>query len=114
VKSLSSKPLLTARGVQELAKNNNITAFDGEIPEFSTYRYDVDYYLGDIIEVRNEDGVVNNVRVTEQIFSQDASGEKSYPTLSSRLVITPGVWAAWDSNQEWADVPDTEHWEDLP
>jgi hypothetical protein len=106
--------LLTARGVQELAKNNNITAFDGEIPEFSTYRYDVDYYLGDIIEVRNEDGVVNNVRVTEQIFSQDASGEKSYPTLSSRLVITPGVWAAWDSNQDWADVPDTEHWEDLP
>lgn len=106
--------LLTARGVQELAKNNNITAFDGEIPEFSTYRYDIDYYLGDIIEVRNEDGIVNNVRVTEQIFSQDPSGEKSYPTLSSRLVITPGVWAAWDANQNWADVPDSEHWADLP
>jgi hypothetical protein len=106
--------LLTARGLQELAKHNNITAFDGEIPKNGTYKYEKDYYLGDIAEVRNQDGVVNNVRVTEQIMSQDASGEKSYPTLSSRLVITPGVWAAWDANQAWADVDDNEHWADLP
>jgi hypothetical protein len=106
--------LLTAKGIQELAKNNNITAFDGEIPQYGSYRYDIDYFLGDLVEMRNIDGIVNQVRVTEQIFSQDASGEKNYPTLSSRLVITPGVWAAWDANQNWIDVPDTEHWEDLP
>jgi hypothetical protein len=106
--------LLTARGLQELQKHNNITAFDGEIPQVGSYKYDFDYFLGDVVEVRNQDGVVNNVKVTEQIFSQDASGEKSYPTLSSRLVITPGVWAAWDSNQQWAEVPDTEHWAELP
>ena len=105
--------LLTARGVQELKKYNNITAFDGEIPQSGSYRYDTDYFLGDIVEVRNQDGIVNNVRVTEQIMSQDSSGEKSYPTLSSRLVITPGVWGAWDANQQWVDVPDTQHWADL-
>lgn len=105
--------LLTARGLQELQSHNNVTAFDGEIPTNSMYVYDRDYFLGDIVEVHNNDGVVNNVRVTEQIFSQDSSGEKSYPTLSSRLVITPGVWAAWDANQQWADVPDPEHWADL-
>lgn len=106
--------LLQARGEQELAKNNYVTAFDGEIPQVSDYKYDRDYFLGDILEVRNSDGIVNNVRVTEQIFSQDSAGEKSYPTLSSRLVITPGVWAAWDANKHWADEPDTEHWADLP
>lgn len=106
--------LLTARGLQELQKHNNVTAFDGQIPQVGSYKYDFDYYLGDIVEVHDQDGIVNNVRVTEQIFSQDASGEKNYPTLSSRLVITPGVWAAWDSNQQWADVDDTEHWADLP
>lgn len=106
--------LLTARGLQELTKYNNITAFDGQIPQFAEYQYDRDYYLGDILEVRNDDGIVNDVRVTEQIFSQDSSGEKSYPTLSSRLVIKPGVWASWDANQQWNDVPDTEHWADLP
>lgn len=106
--------LLQARGLQELAKYNNITAFDGQIPQIGSYVYDRDYFLGDILEVRNEDGIVNNVRTTEQIFSQDASGEKSYPTLSSRLVIKPGVWASWDANQQWNDVPDTEHWDDLP
>lgn len=106
--------ILTARGLQELAKNNNITAFDGEIPQYGSYQYDRDYYLGDLTEMRNIDGVVNQVRVSEQIFSQDASGEKSYPTLSSRLVITPGVWGAWDANQNWADVDDAEVWSDLP
>lgn len=105
--------LLTARALQELQKWNNITAFDGEIPQVNSYKYDYHYFLGDIAEVRNQDGVVNNVRVTEQIMSQDAAGEKSYPTLSSRLVITPGVWASWDANEQWADVPDTEHWGDL-
>ena len=105
--------LLTARGLQELAKNNNITAFDGEIPQFGSYVYDLDYFLGDLTEMRNIDGIVNQVRVSEQIFSQDANGEKSYPTLASRLVITPGVWGAWDANQNWADVDDGEHWGDL-
>jgi hypothetical protein len=105
--------LLTARGLQELAKHNNITAFDGQIPQFGSYAYDSDYFLGDITEVRNRDGVVNDVRVTEQIFAQDASGEKSYPTLSSRLVIAPNVWAARNPTQVWADVVLTEHWADL-
>lgn len=105
--------ILTAKGVQELAKNNNVTAFDGEIPQYGSYLYDVDYFLGDLVEMRNIDGIVNQVRVTEEIFSQDATGEKNYPTLSSRLVIMPGVWAAWDSNQNWIDVPDTKHWGDL-
>lgn len=105
--------VLQARGIQELAQYNNITAFDGEIPQTGSYKYDFDYYLGDILEVRNKDGVVNNVRVTEQIMSQDSSGEKSYPTLSSREVITPGVWASWDANQQWDDVSDSEHWADL-
>lgn len=106
--------LLQARGQQELQQNNYVTAFDGDVPQVGGYRYGIDYYLGDIIEVRNQDGIVNNVRVTEQIMSQDSGGEKSYPTLSSRLVIKPGVWGAWDSNQQWADVVDTEHWADLP
>lgn len=105
---------LQARGIQELAKCNNITAFDGEIPQTGSYKYDFDYYLGDILEVRNQDGVVNNVRVTEQIMSQDSSGEKSYPTLSSREVITPGVWDSWDASEHWAEVPDPQHWDDLP
>lgn len=105
--------VLEARGIQELAKHNSITAFDGEIPKTGSYVYEVDYRLGDITEIRNQDGVVTNVRVTEQIFSQDRNGEKSYPTLSSRLVITPGVWFSWDANQHWIDVVDTQHWGDL-
>jgi hypothetical protein len=106
---------LEARGRQELSNYRTLFAFDGEIPTFGGYVYDSDYKLGDIVEVRNENGYTNVKRVTEQIFSDDAQGEKSYPTLSSELVVTPGSWMAWNSTETWNDIPDDldHEWQDL-
>lgn len=106
---------LASRGQQALAEYRTMLAFDGEVPTFGNYIYDLDYKLGDLVEVRNSDGYSDHKRVTEQIFSDDAQGEKSYPTLSSELVITPGSWMAWDNSQTWDDVPnDLDHeWQDL-
>lgn len=96
---------LDLRGAQELAKNRTLTALDGEIPQTSQYRYRVDYNLGDILEMRNDDGVTNRMRVTEQIFTDDEQGERSYPTLSVEEFITPGSWDSRDINQVWDDAP---------
>lgn len=95
---------MTQRGLAELAKNRQISAFDGEITQYSDYRYGVDYQLGDLIELRNTDGSTNKMRVTEQIFVSDKEGDRNYPTLSVNQFITPGSWLSWDSNQEWADL----------
>lgn len=92
---------LDLRGAQELAKNKTLTALDGEIPQSSSYRYRVDYNLGDILELRNDDGVTNRMRVTEQIFVDDDQGERSYPTLSVEEFINPGSWDSWDVNGIW-------------
>jgi hypothetical protein len=102
---------LRQKGNEELAKNKNISAFDGQIPQFGRYKYGVDYQLGDLVEMRNEDGVTNRMRVTEQIFVSDSEGERSYPTLSVDLFITPGSWYAWDSNEVWDEVDDNEVWD---
>jgi hypothetical protein len=51
--------------------------------------------------------------VTEQIFSSDSTGEKSYPTLSIKQVITPGTWVAWDHSEVWDDEPDTVTWDNV-
>lgn len=100
-------------GNQELAKNRRFTALDGELAGTSQYRYETDYYLGDIVELRDDDGVTSQMQVTEQIFVRDKEGDRSYPTLSVNSFITPGSWVGWPSAQEWDDLT-TEEWENLP
>lgn len=92
------------RGKEELLKHRPLIAFDGEIPQTGSYQYEVDYWLGDLVEMRNEDGLATNMRVTEQIFVQDEQGERSYPTLAIDLLITPGSWYAWDAGEVWDDA----------
>lgn len=92
------------RGKEELAQNRRFLGFDGEISQHSQYKYGIDVNLGDMVEVRNTDGVTNNMQVTEWIFVQDKEGERSYPTLSLNTFITPGSWLAWNFNQTWLDL----------
>jgi hypothetical protein len=100
---------LIQKGREELAQHRSIFAFDGEIDQNSQYKYNVHYNLGDIVEVRDDTGAANNMRVTEQIFVSDKEGDRSYPTLTVNMTINPGAWLAWDFNQVWQDLG-TETW----
>lgn len=103
------------RGLEELSKYRKFSGFDGEISQTSKYKYGRDYNLGDLVEIRNVDGVTTNMQVTEQIFASDAEGERSYPTLSINKFITPGSWSAWPIDQVWNDLDsDTMTWADQP
>lgn len=103
----SENPDVTAalqqRGYEELAKNRTYQAFDGEISQFSQYKYGRDYNLGDVVEMRNTDGVTNNMRVTEQIFVSDKEGDRSYPTMTLNTFINTGSWLSWSNNKAWFD-----------
>src|SRR5690606_343468 len=101
---------LEQKGKEELSKYKDVVAFDGEIPQSGSYIYGVDYELGDLVELRNRDGLATNMVVTEQIFISDEQGERSYPTLTTSLVITPGSWYAWDSSEVWDEAEG--YWED--
>lgn len=85
---LSTEQILQMRGLEELAKHRQISAFDGEIKK-NSYKYGVDYALGDVVEMRNSDGAGKAMRVTEQIFVSDAEGDRSYPTLAVDEPIDP-------------------------
>jgi len=98
---------LTQRGMEELAKNRSISAFDGEVTQLSPYKYNQHYDMGDLVEMRNSTGLANQMLVTEQIFTADGSGERAYPTLTIKLFITPGSWLAWENSQVWLDAPGT-------
>jgi Siphovirus ReqiPepy6 Gp37-like protein len=102
------------RGLEQLALNRMTSAFDGEISQTSQYKYGRDYNLGDLISMRNIDGVTNDMQVTEHIFTSDDTGDHSYPTLTLSQFVTPGSWAAEPPDEVWSDLPDTDHWADRP
>jgi ReqiPepy6 Gp37-like protein len=104
---------MTRAGLDALAKARSFRAFDGEVLQTTGYQYEVDYYLGDLVTMQNADGYMNDMRVTEQIMTQDESGERSYPTLSLRQFYTPGTWENAGS-REWAQAGSTEYWSTSP
>lgn len=109
----TAQALMLQRGVDELAKNRKVRAFDGEISQNSQYVYGRDYNLGDLVENRNSDGVANSMQVTEHIFASDSEGVRSYPTLTVNQFIVPGSWIALPAGKIWNDFT-TEQWQDLP
>lgn len=101
---------LEQEGLIALSQYNQVYSFDGELPATLPYTYGVDYNLGDMIEERDESGNANQMIVTEQIFSSDNTGDRSYPTLTLLETITPGTWASWDALQAWSDVDASQVW----
>lgn len=74
--------LLEGKGLQELAKAIFIQAFDGEV-DTTMYKYNEDFYMGDILQIQDRYGHSAKTRVIEMIYSQDENGEKMYPTFST-------------------------------
>ena len=106
----------TAAGLEALAGARTSFLFDGEVSQQSQYVYGRDYNLGDLVEQQNIDGIVTNMRVTEQIFSSDNTGEKHYPTLVANETINAGSWLAWNNNKAWFDLDSdtTDVWGNQP
>lgn len=100
---------LIRQGLDELAKHRAFTGFDGEISQYAQYKYDQDYFLGDMVVMQNSDGLRNNMRVTEQIFVSDREGDRAYPTLSFRTFVQPGSWEDFGF-RAWEDLGLTEYW----
>ena len=105
---------MTQRGIEELLKTRPVFLFDGEVDQNYDKVYGVDYGLGDLVTAQNATGVVEGMKITEQIFIQDREGFRSYPTLSVRSIIDPGTWLGWKTNQVWADMGLTEYWDTMP
>lgn len=100
------------RGLQELSKYRILSAFDGEISESSQYQPNRDYYMGDLIELRNSSGATDIMQVTEQIYVSDEQGERRFPTLTLYDFVTPGDWAALPTDQVWDDLDPALDWID--
>lgn len=69
-------------GKERLSEYNISVAFDSSLDPSRQFIYGVDFFIGDVVQVRNEYGYESKARVTEMIRSNDSSGEQCNPTFT--------------------------------
>jgi hypothetical protein len=74
--------LETNRAKQILGDLRAVNLVDGEAVQIPGVEYGVDFFLGDIIEVKGNTEVLQTARITEFIRSEDSTGERAFPTLA--------------------------------
>ena len=74
---------LTQKGLEVLSENVFIESFEGQVDTTQLFKYGEDFFMGDIVQLKNEYGVEARSRVTELIRSQSLSGVDVYPTFSA-------------------------------
>ena len=78
--------MLTARGIEALAEYGTTISFEGEVEPNYSYKYGVDYDLGDIVQVINVYGISASARITEVIETFDEEGYSVIPTFEYQEV----------------------------
>lgn len=73
--------LLAARGLEYLVDYIFNRLFEGSVNPSSMFKYGEDYFLGDVVQIRNEFGIEAKVRITEVIRSNATDGDTLMPTF---------------------------------
>ena len=81
---ITTVPTLKTYMSQTLSEASETAIFDGNInPDLNPYKYGIDYNLGDIVQLAGDYGLYEKARVTEYIRTEDATGNKAFPTLET-------------------------------
>lgn len=75
--------LLEENGIEALTDTAIIETLDGEMETNHTYTFNVDYFLGDIVQVINEYGKEMTPRIIEVIENEDESGKTTVVTFAT-------------------------------
>lgn len=74
--------LLESYGKEQIANSQITQSFNGEIIPDGLYKLNVDYFLGDIVQIQNEKGISAIPRIIEIIYADDENGTSIVPTFS--------------------------------
>lgn len=76
-------PYLLNRGIDDLSEYGAVETFEGSVIPDVTFKYKEDYFLGDVVTVRNEYGIEQVVRITEVVEVEDENGYSFEPKFES-------------------------------
>lgn len=74
---------LSGRGVEKLEACQVSETFEGEVDNTDMYVCGKDYFLGDIVTVKNKYGITGGARVTEMIECWNENGYTAAPTFET-------------------------------
>lgn len=75
--------LLNQRGNEKLLENVYVEAFEGSAEVTELYHYNIDFYIGDLVQIVNEYGCEGSARILEFVESEDNDGYSAYPTFKT-------------------------------
>lgn len=75
--------LLAQRGNENLSENISVVSFEGEIEPTIMFKYQEDFFNGDIVQIENEYGHSTKTRIIEMTISENEQGTSVYPTFST-------------------------------
>lgn len=75
--------LLKQRGNEYLADYTDLVSFEGAVETNIMYKYGVDFFDGDIVQIANEYGHEAKVRILEVVISENEEGNSVYPTFKT-------------------------------
>lgn len=73
---------MRTKGSEQLADMNISVAFDASVDPSRQFIYGVDFFIGDVVQIRNEYGYESKARITELIRSVDTNGNQVNPTFT--------------------------------
>lgn len=74
---------LKERGLQYLDENKRVISFEGKVEATKMFKYGIDFFMGDVVQIANEYGIEGAARVVEFIHNEDATGIQTYPTFEA-------------------------------
>lgn len=75
--------LLDAEGNRTLSSSRGSESLEGTIIDTGQYEYKKDYFLGDVVQIKNEYGIEATARIIEFMDSHDDTGRSLIPTFST-------------------------------
>lgn len=74
--------MLQEYGQTQLNQTAFVEKFSGDIDPSGLYSINQDYFLGDIVQVDNENGISAVTRIIEIIYAEDENGSSTVPTFT--------------------------------
>lgn len=74
--------MLENYGQEQLSGNAFTIKYDGEIDPDGMYKLNQDYFLGDIVQIDNNNGITGKTRISEIIYSEGENGISVIPTFT--------------------------------
>ena len=75
--------LLKTYGNEQLAAAANSVKYEGKTIDNKMFVLNRDYFLGDIVTIKNDYGINSTCRITELIFAIDENGQSIVPTFEA-------------------------------